>query len=171
MRKKKFTPRSALVLLCVLPVVGCGHYGTSSRTAKDIKSIYVPFFTNETTEPGLDISVTEIVINDLIDDNTLKVVDENNADAVLEGSIIRWVNKPFSFDNDLNAQEYRVIIHVRVSLFRRGGREAIWKDRTISGESSYFVEPIPGENTFQDARDAAVHTITERILGMTVQDW
>ena len=170
MMKTKFTAPDFIFILGLLTIVGCG-YGTTSRTAKDIKSIYVPFFSNETTEPGLDITVTEQIINDLIDDNTLKVVDEDDADAVLEGRVIRFINKPFSFDNDLNAQEYRVIIHVRVSLLSRSGRDAIWENRTILGESSYFVEPIPGENTFEDARSQAVHIITERILGLTVQDW
>ena len=168
--KTKSALRSACLLLVVL-VVGCGYYGTTSRTAKDIKSIYVPFFINETSEPDLDIVVTEGIINDLIDDNTLKVVGEGASDAVLEGLITRFVNRPFSFDNDLLAQEYRVIIHVKVSLFRSGGGEAIWEGRTIQGESSYFVEPIEGENTFTDAKEQAVHVITERILSLTVQDW
>ena len=170
MKRKKFLLRN-IALVGVVSLIGCGYYGTTSRTAKNIKSVYVPFFTNETTEPGLDISVTENIINDLIDDNTLKVVGEEDADAILEGRVVRFVNRPFSFDIDLNAQEYRVIIHVKVSLLRRGGGEPIWKNKSITGESFYFVEPIEGENTFEDARQQATHIITERILGLTVQDW
>ena len=33
------------------------------------------------------------------------------------------------------------------------------------------MEPIEGENTFLDAKQQAVHVITERILSLTVQDW
>jgi hypothetical protein len=94
-----------LVVLAFAAVSGCG-YSTTSRTARDIKSIFVPFFDNKTAEPNLEITVTERLINYMILDNTLKVVDEDEADAILEGEISQFRNQPFSFNQDLNAQEY-----------------------------------------------------------------
>jgi len=167
--KTKFTLLSTLIL-CSMLAGGCG-YSTTSRTAKDIKSIYVPFFTNETTEPNLDITVTESLINNLISDNTLKVVDEVDADAILDGKIVGFSNRPYSFDLDLNAQEYKVIIRVQASLYKRRSNEVIWNNRTIVGESTYFIEPVEGENDFETALNQSIETITERILNLTVQDW
>ena len=97
-----------LVLAC-LAVAGCG-YSTKSRTAKDIKSIAVPFFLNTTTEPNLEIRVTEQIIDNLLEDNTLRVLREEEADAILEGRIIRFENRPFSFNEDLDAEEYHVVV-------------------------------------------------------------
>lgn len=155
----------------VLLVVGCGYYKTTPRTAKDIKSIYVPFFTNETTQPNLDIQVTELMVDFLVDDNTLKVVDEDQADAILQGRIVEFENRPFAFDTQLNAQSYRVLVRVVASLYKRRTNEAIWENRDISGVSTYFVEPLEGENDFDDAVNQAVFTITERILNLTARDW
>ena len=167
--RRKFTLLS--IGLIALVLTACGHYGTTSRTAKDIKSVYVPFFSNETTQPDLDIQVTESIIDDLIDDNTLKVVGEDQADAILQGRIVAFANEPFSFDLDLDAQEYRVLIRVNASLYKRRTNEPIWENTIINGVSTYFVEPVEGENDFDAAVDQAVFTISERILNLTVQDW
>jgi outer membrane lipopolysaccharide assembly protein LptE/RlpB len=149
---------------------GCG-YSTTSRTAKDIKTIYVPFFENKTTEPNVEISVTERIIDNLVADNTLKVVRENDADAVLNGQIVEFRNQPFSFNQNLNAQEYVVVIRVVATLFNRRTNEAIWSNRTFEGNGNYFVDPVQNGQTFQDAVNESIREITDRILNITVQDW
>ena len=150
-------------------IAGCGYYKTTSRTAKDIKTIAVPFFENKTLEPSLEILVTELIILELINDNTLNVVSEDEADAVLDGSIVEYFNIPFSFNRDLNAEEYHVIITVSVTLFSRRLNEPIWENQTIKGDGSYFIgiEDVP----FEAAQIEAVKEITDRILNLTVQDW
>jgi len=174
MRPKKFPAHrrgARIVLAAALAlVVACG-YSTTSRTAKDIKSIHVPFFENKTAEPNLEISVTERVIDNLVRDNTLKVVSEDGADAVLDGSIVEFTNKPFSFNQDLNAEEYIVVIRVVATLYNRRTNEPIWQDRSFQGDGSYFIEQVEEARTFNDAVDESLREITERILNLTVQDW
>lgn len=165
--------RSAWIVLAAAPVLtlACG-YSTTSRTAKDIKTIHVPFFENKTAEPNLEISVTERVIDNLVRDNTLKVVSEDGADAVLDGSIVEFKNQPFSFNQDLNAEEYIVVIRVVATLYNRRTNEPIWQDRSFQGDGSYFIEQVETEaRTFNDAVDESLREITERILNLTVQDW
>ena len=161
--------RACWALLVCLAATGCG-YGFSSRTAKDIKSIAVPFFENRTSEPNLEIQVTEQIINNLIEDNTLDVVSEDDADALLEGKITKFENIPFSFNKELNAEEYLVVVTVQVSLFNRKLNTAIWEGQTIRGDGSYFLD-APDQGTFDDALDEALNEITDRILNLTVQNW
>lgn len=156
--------------LALAGVAGCG-YSTTSRTAKDIKSIHVPFFENKTAEPNLEISVTERIIDNLVRDNTLKVVPENAADAVLDGEIVGFKNQPFSFNEQLNAEEYHVVVTVVCSLFNRRTNEPIWEKRNFVGDGSYFVEQVADGRTYEDAVEESVREITERILNLTVQDW
>jgi outer membrane lipopolysaccharide assembly protein LptE/RlpB len=150
---------------------GCGYYSTSSRTAKDIKSIAVPFFENTTLEPNLEIIVTERIIDNLVADNTLSVKNEAEADAVLEGKIVSFQNVPFSFNRELNAEEYRVVISLEATLYKRGFDETIWEKQTIKGDGSYFVDTDEEGFRFEDALAEAVKEITDRILNLTVQDW
>ena len=157
-------------MLLSLLLSGC-WYSTTSRTAKDIKSISVPFFENNTTEPSLEISVTEKIIQNLVDDNTLKVVDADEADAILEGNIIEFKNVPFSFNMDLDAEEYQVELRVQVSLFNRRQNSPIWEKKTIKGDGSYFLDASESGLTYEDALEEAILEITDQILNMTVQDW
>jgi hypothetical protein len=175
MRAKSPRPVEALVLAlglaaAVAPAGGCG-YSTTSRTARDIKSIHVPFFENKTAEPNLEISVTERIIQFLVNDNTLKVLPEDAADAILDGQITEFRNRPFSFNQDLNAEEYIVVIKVVVTLFNRRTNEPIWQDRAIEGNGSYFVEQVQNGRTFDDAVEESLSEITNQILNLTVQDW
>jgi outer membrane lipopolysaccharide assembly protein LptE/RlpB len=164
--------RILIALAAVCLAAGCGYYSTTSRTAKDIKSIHVPFFDNLTTEPNLDITVTERIVDFLLIDNTLNVTEEDYADAILTGEIIEFINRPFSFNTELNAEEYHVVVKVKVSLYNRRKNEPIWTEQVISGDGSYFVD-VADENaqTFDGAVDESITEITERILNLTVQDW
>jgi outer membrane lipopolysaccharide assembly protein LptE/RlpB len=167
--------RRLLAAACVtaLPALlsGCGYYSTSSRTAKDIKSIAVPFFENTTSEPNLEIIVTERVVDNLVSDNTLSVRDEGVADAVLEGKIVSFQNVPFSFNRDLNAEEYRVVITVEATLYSRSLGRPIWEKQVIKGDGAYFVDTNEPGFQYADALAEAIKEITDRILNLTVQDW
>lgn len=164
--------RAFITLAMVLALLsGCGYYGTTSRTAKDIKSVAVPFFENKTSEPNLEITVTERIIDNLVADNTLSVKDENDADAVLEGKIVSFQNNPFSFNRELNAEEYHVVITVEATLYNRRADEPIWEKQLIRGDGSYFVDTEEEGRRYEDALAESIKEITDRILNLTVQDW
>ena len=160
--------RALWVLVPLVVLAGCG-YSFKQRTAKDIKSIAVPFFSNATTEPNIELQVTEQIINNLIEDNTLRVVDEEEADAVLDGRITEFTNLPFSFNEELDAEEYHVVVTVNVSLFNRRENLPVWENKIIKGDGSYFLD-VP-DFTFDGALEEAITEITDRIINLTVGDW
>jgi len=152
-----------------LLALACG-YSTNTRTAKDIKSVYVPFFQNRTAEPNLEITFTDGIIQSLVNDNTLKVVPEAGADATLDGEIVSFKDQPFSFNESLDADEYHLVITVSCTLFNRRTNEPIWQHQQFVGTGSYFLEGNSGR-TRADAMDQAIQEIRDRILNLTVQDW
>lgn len=162
---------------CLLPLAvacllaGCGYYSTSSRTAKDIKSVAVPFIENRTPEPNLEIIVTEILVTTLIEDNTLSVRDEADADAVLEAKIVSFRNVPFSFNRDLNAEEYHVSMTMEATLFNRRLNQPIWENEMIKGDGSYFLDATQPEFTYEAALEETIREITDRVINLTVRDW
>jgi len=157
-----------LTILCVV-CAGCGAYKTTPGTAKGVQTIHIPFFVNKTSEPDLELTITERFINNLIVDNTLKVVDEDDADALLDGVIISFSNRPFSFNRELNAEEYLVVITVRATLFDRKTNTPIWEAKSFRGDGSYFLES--SDRTYLVALDESIKEITDQILNITVQDW
>ena len=100
-----------------------------------------------------------------------KVVDEEVADAVLEGVITEFRNVPFSFNEELDAEEYRVVVTVAVSLFNRRKNLAVCETQIIKGDGSYFVDVPEDGFTFEAALEEALDEITARILNLTVGEW
>jgi hypothetical protein len=99
------------------------------------------------------------------------VVTEDEADAIIDGQITVFQNRPFSFNQNLDAQEYIVVIKVVVTLFNRRSNEPIWQNRTIEGNGSYFIEQVESGRTFDEAVEESLSEITNQILNLTVQDW
>jgi hypothetical protein len=148
----------------------CGFYSTSSRTAGDIKKIAVPYLENDTAEPDIEIEITQRVIDGLVEDNTLKVTSDQDADAILEGSIIEYANVPITFSNELQADQYRLLIGLRVSLLNKKDNSYIWQDKSIKAQANYYLETTT-EHTYEKALEDIYRDIVEKILSSTVQDW
>jgi len=151
-------------------VSSCGYYGTKGRTAGDIKKIAVPYLKNETAEPEIEIEITKNIIDGLIKDNTLKVVPDAEADAVLGGSIVDYRNIPYTFNTELQAQQYRLVIGITVSLFNRKENIPIWENRKIEAHSDYYLE-TSFERNYDKALEEVYNDLVEGILNATVQEW
>jgi hypothetical protein len=159
-----------LIVLTLALFAACGYYSTSGRTAGDIKRIAIPYLENQTTEPEIEIEITQRIIDGLIKDNTLKVTSEEDADAVLEGSVTEYSNVPFTFSNELQADQYRLLVGLRVSLLDKKGNTYIWQDKNIKKYANYYLETST-EQTYEKALEDIYRDIVEEILGATVQEW
>ncbi|MGM0483616.1 MAG: LptE family protein [Candidatus Krumholzibacteriota bacterium] len=164
-----------MLAAAVLAAAGsCGYYGTTSRVAGDIKKIYIPYLDNETPEPSVEIEITERIIDGIIKDNTLKVVDEDEADAVLEGSVVKYANEPYTYSErssqNIRAEQYRLTIGIRVSLYDSSGDEYVWENKTLEGKGDYFLESSQEQN-YEDARENVYTDLVDGILSSTLQDW
>jgi hypothetical protein len=161
---------TAAVGTLLLLFSACGLYSTSGRTAGNIKKIAVPYLTNETAEPQIEIDITQNIIDGLVKDNTLKVVPEGEADAILEGKIIAYSNIPFTYNTELQADQYRLVIGLVVSLFNPKENTYIWTDKRIDAYSDYYLETVT-ERTYAKALEEVYKEIVDAILSNTVQEW
>jgi hypothetical protein len=157
----------AAILACA---PSCGYYSTKGRTAGDIKKIAVPNLANETSEPNIEIEITDNIRAGLIKDNTLKVVAESEADAVLEATVIEYRNVPYTFNTELQADQYRLVIALLASLFNPKDNTYVWKDRRIEARSDYYLETTT-ERTYDRALEEVYKDIVEGILNATAQEW
>jgi hypothetical protein len=159
---------TTLILCAVVPA--CGVYSTKGRTAGDIKKIAVSNLANETAEPDIEIEITNNLRSGIVRDNTLKVVSEQEADAVLEATVVEYRNTPFTFNADLQAEQYRLVISLTASLFNPKDNTYIWKDRRIDAHSDYYLETAT-ERNYDRALEEVYKDLVEGILNATVQEW
>lgn len=163
----------AVAAACTFAAMSCTYYGTTSRTAGDIERISVPYFSNKTSEPDVEIEITDQINLGLAKDNTLKVVDETEADAILEGTVMKYRNTPFTFeqgDSQIQADQYRLMIEIQVSLFSPTQNAYIYENKLIRAHGDYYLETTADQN-YENAIQEVYQDLVEGILSATVQDW
>lgn len=163
----------ALAAACAFATISCTYYGTTSRTAGDIARISVPYFSNKTSEPDVEIEITDQINLGIAKDNTLKVVDETEADAILEGVVMKYRNTPFTFeegDSQIQAEQYRLMIEIKVSMFSPTQNAYIYENKLIRAHGDYYLETTADQN-YENAISEVYQDLVEGILAATVQDW
>lgn len=149
---------------------GCGVYSfTGSSVPSHLKTIAIPIAEDKSGsgEPGLRENLTNSLVQDFIDDNSLQVSNKNEANSILECTITSLSDAP----NIVSAGEQVTsrLITVKVS--------AVYKDlvkhktvfqKTFSESSDY---PSSSNSTRTDAIKDALNKLSEDILLDVVSGW
>jgi len=150
---------------------GCGVYSASSgRVDESLKRVAVPFLENKSAEPNIEIQLTEAIIEAIQDDNTLKVVDERDADSILSGSVLRYFLKEAFTTQDLQVDEYQVQILVELSFIQVKTGEKIIENKRITGIGNYILNDPEGSSEATARLEAATDIVRE-VLAIIVEDW
>ena len=167
-------------VLLALSAAGCGGYQIGPikpKLYKAIRTIAVSSFKNDTLEPRIEVLFANAVIKQIQQDGTYQIARENEADAVLEGSIDAIQRRPARSvrGNVLQTREYTLTVRVIYKVVnRRTGVEI--DHRTVTGTTSFFVS---GSNTLaadvnQDERQAlpiAAEDLATRLVSQISEGW
>ncbi|HTL48048.1 MAG TPA: LptE family protein [Verrucomicrobiae bacterium] len=166
----------ALVALTATLYPGCG-YTSKTVLPKDIKTIYVDTVKNKIPiqevyayVPGLEIDITNAIINRLHRDGNLKVVKKEEADAILEPTLIQFEQEGLRFTSLESVEEYRLYIVLDVQLIDRATGDVIWHEPDFSGDAEYKVSTVRTINREEAAADA-VQKIAKNVVDRIVEDW
>lgn len=171
-------PRFFLVvfLLSALTVTGCG-YTKKTVLPQDIKTIYVDTVRNEIPvkmiyayQPGVEIQLTKEIIRNLNIDGRVKVVTREDADAVLETSLIEFIQEGTRFTSLESVEQYRLFIVVKMKLINSRTKQVIWQEDNFSGDAEYFVSTLP-DVSLQQATEAAIVRLASNVTNRIVEDW
>ena len=96
------------------------------------------------------------------------------ADAVLEGRIVEYRNVPFTFNRGsgttVQAEQYRLVIGLRISLFNPEENAYIWQDRNVKAHGDYYLDE-GAEQNYDFALAEVYREIVEGILSTMIEDW
>jgi outer membrane lipopolysaccharide assembly protein LptE/RlpB len=168
-----------LVPLAALLFNGCAGYHIGPikpKTMREVKTIAIPSFKNDTLEPRVEVLLANAVIKQIQQDGTYQVVDEHDADAILEGTLDEIIRRPSRSvrGNVLQTREYILLLRLRYHVTDRQGR--VLEQRTVSGQTSFFVS---GTDTLaadvnQDERQAlplAAEDAAVRLVSQLSEGW
>lgn len=155
--------------LCLcLGAAGCAPYSFSGGRTALVNSAFVPQFENETAEFGLGEGLTQGIIDGFIEDNQIKIVPEDRAEALLAGRIVDYRRKAYTFDESDQVTEYIVEIWVTADLTRQGETdETVWRVERLRGFGIYNA----ASEDEAKGQEKAIANIAEELLNRTIKSW
>ena len=165
-----------LSLVLAMALSGCG-YARKTVLPRNIKTIYVETVKNKLDaeklyayQPGLEMDITNAVIQRLQQDGTLKVVTQEKADAILKTDLMSLEQEGLRFTSLEGVSQYRLFIVVKIKLVDAKTGDLIWEEPNFSGETEYYVTTVTSIGEQKAAVDA-VHRLAYNIVDRVVEDW
>ena len=141
MKQKKTLVCKWIILTSVLISAGCGYRlaGKDNPMLAGINTIAVPYFKNDTFEAGIESVFTNVFANEFINSKRLQVVNVDQADVILRGTIKNFREQIISYNQDKKALEYRVFVSLDLRLEKRDTGEVLWKRKRLTDNEEYQV--------------------------------
>ena len=129
------------IIFFLLAGTACGYRfgGEGFGPSPEIRSIAIPTFTNGTYEAGIETIVTNAILGELIHDRRVKIEGEDEADAIMEGTVTSFATSSVAYDPMGMVLEYRTWITLDVILKRNKKGEILWSKRGLSESDVYRV--------------------------------
>lgn len=166
----------ALLSLFTVFLTSCG-YTQKTVLPRDIKTIYVETVKNKIPVqdiyvyvPGLEMDITNAVIRRMQIDGNLKVVERDEADAILEMDLVRFEQEGLRFTSLESVAEYRMYVVLDMRLIHASTGEEMWHEPSFSGDEEYFVSDIRTISQ-QEASVGAVDRLAVNVVDRIVEDW
>jgi hypothetical protein len=159
------------IALAAIAATACSHYGFTPAGKGALSSIAIPILVNETLEYGAEEDLTAALIEEFTDDNSLRVLPEDEAESILRGTVVTYERPVLSYDAGGSPREYRVRVVAKLSYENLSTNEVIWGDE-VEGWAIYSVSGEGGGLTTEDeAKAAAFEKLAQDVLAKTVQGW
>ena len=159
--------RRFLVFILIIVLSGCG-YSTRSLLRQDVESIYIPIFDNDTFRRGLEFKLTKSVKDEILFRTKIKIVDREDADAVLYGKIADVKEREISENIADDIVEGSITLFLDIKLVdARTGRN-IMEKKGLQWKTEYIGRRGEAVST---AENEAFVDIAERIVNLMEEDW
>lgn len=165
----------ALLGALLLVSASCGYHtsGKAVRLPQNVRSIYVPAFTNNTHAFKVEQVLSSAVVQELRSRTNFQVVvtDKQPTDATLNGTVTYVGTYPLTYDSQTGkASSSMLQIGMKVSLVDRNGK-VLWENQNYlfrsqyelsQDASSFFEEEAPAvQRIAHDFAQDMVNNIVE----------
>jgi hypothetical protein len=170
------------ILTAASLVAGCG-YTTQSMLPENLKTVHVKPVKNgidlsqeisdktpfRVYRPGIEVEMTNAIINRFIFDGTLKPATEDRADALLDVTLVDYRRDALRFTEGDDIQEYRLNVVIDAAMTQKSDGKTLWS-RRINGDTTFFLFG-PRAITEDEAAQRAVEDAARRVIEATIEYW
>lgn len=153
---------------------GCAGYhlgGVKPSAMRDIHSIAVPTFKNDTLVPRAEVLVTDTIIKQIQQDGTYRIASgDEDADATLKGEVFSVGRTPARSvrGNVLATTEFNLTLVVRYTLVDKQGTQLA--GGSSGGSTSFFVSTDVNTDERQ-ALPLAAESLAKNLTSQISEGW
>ncbi len=162
----KFACRFISVIVCLVIFIllpGCCGYSTRSLLPGYISKVHIKVFENQTYKTGLDELATSATIEAFRSGSNLRIVDESQADILIEGKVTGYSKDPYVYTGALNVSQYKITIKFTVTCFDQVKNSIFWQGE-VSDWAIYTTDEEKG------IREAITKT-AQRLVTAILTNW
>jgi hypothetical protein len=149
---------------------GCGYHvsGHADTIPKRIKTIAVPAFANATTRYRLTERLPAAITREFISRTRYNVVaDPNQADAVLNGTVMTYAAFPTTFDPRTGrASAVQVYVHLQITLRDRATGAVLYSRPDFEARERYEISTE--QRAYFEESDPALDRLSQYVARMVV---
>ncbi len=160
----------ALALVAVAAALaGCG-YSLRGNLPDHVKTVAVPVFTNHTGEPGIENSLTQAVVQAFATNGRLRVVNPEEADAVLEGDVVGYEIQALAFDARTFVRAYRLVVTMNLKFRDVRRNTLLFEQQRVVEKADFRVVDAVSQTISREesALRAAAVDIARSIVSLAV---
>lgn len=170
----RFRPLLPLVP-CLLPLAvlsSCGYHlsgtGTSAALPESVKTIAVPAFANATVRYKLTGYLPGAITREFISRTRYRVVsDPTDADAVLNGAVIRVDSFPATIDPRTGrAASVQAIVTMHITLRDRATGAVLFENPNFQARQTYEIAVDP--KAYFDESEVALERLSREVARIVV---
>lgn len=172
-------PRAICLVLAVLSfgLGGCGYQtgGKGETLPATLHTIAIPAFQNVTTKYKLTGLLPQEIGREFIGRTRYKIVsDPSQADAVLQGSILRYYTAPTVYDPaTARSSGVQIIVWLTITLKERATGKELYKRVNFDVKERYEI--TGDQQTYLDESDAALgrlsRAVGRQVVSSVLEAW
>lgn len=152
-----------VIALC-LCLAGCGYtlVGRGSLP-KHIETIAIPLFENDTLKSGVEDVITQAFIEEFVQGGKLRLVSENNADALLVGTINSYQSDDVADFDEGVVTSYNLTVAIDIELRDLKNDVILWEKEDMTQKETFSGGPDVNPTDEQENEDEALAKLAEEL--------
>lgn len=159
-----------LFAFCFPALPGCTGYSNTSLYPKDVATVYVEMFDNQSFRRGIEFSLTDALAKRIEAQTPYKIVtNRDRADTVISGQIVQAKETVLTTERQIGrALEKNVELRASVSWKNLRTGELLIDNKTVSASASYSEWQ---SQSFAYGSTLAANSLAERIVELMESGW
>ena len=160
----------------LLPLMACNtlqgemYYRPNAQIMpQHIKKIHVRPIINRTEVFALEDRLVVEVVDEFLRNGEYSITQEDQADGILAGEILRYILIPVQYDTQLVPTVYRMEVLLNLRFIDKNSQETIWQEPALQQVYNFSAATLDGGMSEEQAREELWKNFAKMIVKRTVE--